>query len=50
MEIKQMEKCPYPVPVIEPNQWDYEEYCWPSILTCDKQNANYCEVHGNRQT
>lgn len=29
----------YPVPEIHPSQGNDEEYCWPSILACDDNDA-----------
>ena len=40
-------KDPYPVPVIQPTKWNYQEYCGPSILTCDYEDTEQCNVQRN---
>lgn len=38
-------RSPYPVPNIEIHKRNHKENCRPSILTCDNEDTEYCNVH-----
>lgn len=40
----------YPVPVVEQTQWNYKYNGWPGNLTCDHENAQNSDEHGNGET
>lgn len=39
----------YPVPDVQPNKRNYQESCWPRILTSDDNDADHCNIHGHHK-
>lgn len=50
LESKMMGRDSYPIPDIQENKWNQQEYCWPGVLASNDEDAEQCYVHGNGNT